>query len=335
MKKAFSLIELIVVVAIIAILAGVLLVSFGGGTESARAAKCLSNMRNLAEAAIAYAAESNYGVYPSAGSYAEVESDTDGLYYRERRGWISWLSKDDPYGTHTSKAKARSFKKCDNISAFCSNREDAEFAITNGALWRYVNGNRSVYVCPLHQRRAAGYGSAMGKGGAGKRSSSGPVFSYAMNAYFGYDSSNGSDGIGDMSVGMTGTGLKAERRIMFAELPFGLSETSDANNGLDGDAAYSSASNPLLDATLQYKATYGSKAYNTEWSGKPETLGFNHKSRKNFCAHVVFADGHTEKLIYPTGSGLSHVQLAALLCSAVDVGFNGKAYMMHTDGDDE
>ena len=35
MKKAFSLVELIVVVAIIAILSGVMMASFGGGTASA------------------------------------------------------------------------------------------------------------------------------------------------------------------------------------------------------------------------------------------------------------------------------------------------------------
>ena len=323
-RSAFTLIELIVVVGIIGILAGVLMASFGSGTEAARAAKCLSNMRNLAQAAIAYAADNKYGVYPMAGSYAQIDCDATGLFYKERRGWISWLSKDDPYASRTSgKALARSFAKCDNVSPFCSDREDAEFALTNGVLWRYVNGNRSTYVCPLHQRLAVARGAGT------------PLFSYAMSAYFGYDSSNGSDGIGEMGVGMSAEGLKAERRLMFAELPFGLEATSDANNGLDGDAAYSSTANTLLDPILQYKATYSGLEYNKVWSGKAETLGFNHKSGKRYCAHVVFADGHTEKLIYPTGGGLSHEQLAALLCSAVDVGFNGSAYLMETDGDEE
>ena len=48
-RSGFTLVELLVVVAIIGILAGVLLASFSGGTEAARAAKCLSNMRNLAQ----------------------------------------------------------------------------------------------------------------------------------------------------------------------------------------------------------------------------------------------------------------------------------------------
>ena len=41
MKKAFTLVELIVVVGIICILAAILIASFGGGTESARNALCL------------------------------------------------------------------------------------------------------------------------------------------------------------------------------------------------------------------------------------------------------------------------------------------------------
>lgn len=323
MKKAFTLVELIVVIGIIATLTGVMLASFGGGTESARAAKCLSNMRNLAQAVIAFAADTSDGVYPCAGSYAVVRADVKGTYYQEHRGWISWLSTDDPYSARSSRGgKARSFRKCDNVTPFCSDREDAEFAITNGAIWRYANGNRTTYVCPLHQKRAMNYTKTI------------PLFSYAMNAYFGYDSSNGSDGIGDSRIWMSNGGLKADRRLLFAELPFGIEETEDANNGLEGGAAYSESATPLLDATLQYKASYNGKTYNSEWGGRAETIAFNHRVKRDYFAHVAFADGHTEKLIYPKASGgLTLAQLTALLCAGVDVGFNGKSYQMQTDGD--
>ena len=71
MKKAFSLVELIVVIGIIAILSGVLLATFGGGTASARAARCLSNMKNLASACQTYGMKT--GHYPIAGNQSYIE----------------------------------------------------------------------------------------------------------------------------------------------------------------------------------------------------------------------------------------------------------------------
>ena len=66
MKKGFTLVELLVVIGILGILSAVLIGSFAGGTESARAVKCLTNMRNLATACQTYGM--SYGFYPLAGS---------------------------------------------------------------------------------------------------------------------------------------------------------------------------------------------------------------------------------------------------------------------------
>ena len=174
-RSGFTLVELIVVVGIIGILAGVLLASFSGGTEAARAAKCLSNMRNLAQGAIGYASKNAYGHYPYAGSHAAIGMDAKGVVYTEHVGWISWLSKNDEYHTRSkSDDKVRSFQKCSNISAFCTDDEDATFAITNGALWKCVGQNRETYICPSHAIRA-------------KKHAVTARFSYAMSAYFGYD----------------------------------------------------------------------------------------------------------------------------------------------------
>lgn len=57
MRAAFSLIELLVTVAIIAILVGVLLPSLAGARESARGAVCTSNLRQLMLADDLYAAD--------------------------------------------------------------------------------------------------------------------------------------------------------------------------------------------------------------------------------------------------------------------------------------
>ena len=92
MKKGFSLVELIVVIGIIAILSGVLLATFGGGTASARAARCLSNMKNLASACQTYAMGSHY--YPLAGNvvYMQMVLERGGALHQELQG-ERWLDK--------------------------------------------------------------------------------------------------------------------------------------------------------------------------------------------------------------------------------------------------
>ncbi|MBC7286456.1 MAG: prepilin-type N-terminal cleavage/methylation domain-containing protein [Armatimonadetes bacterium] len=56
-RRAFTLIELLVVIAIIAILAAILFPVFSRAREKARQATCISNLKQLALAAIAYATD--------------------------------------------------------------------------------------------------------------------------------------------------------------------------------------------------------------------------------------------------------------------------------------
>ena len=322
-RQAFTIVELLVVIAIIGILAGVLMASFSGGTESARAAKCLSNMRNLAQGAIGYAADK--GRFPYAGSHAAIGVDSSGkTYYKEHVGWISWLSKNDEYNTRSSRGGlARSFQKCSNVSAFCTDDEDAEFAITNGTLWRCVGQNRETYICPSHAIRA-------------RKHAVNARFSYAMSAYFGYDWTRGSKSSTSANGGWVSmTATRLDRRLLFSELPFAIPGASDSAGEVAEKSAYATGNDTdLLDCTLQYKSTVNGRQYNSEWGGLPETIHFNHRSGKRYCAHVAFADGHVEKLLLPKSSGgLNTLQLTALLCGGVDVSFDGSSYSLVTDGD--
>ena len=337
MKKAFSLVELIVVIAIIGVLAGILFTSFSGGTESARAAKCLTNMRNLSQAAIGFATRkqnvsgSSAQAYPAAGSRAVMSplvSSDGSIIYLEDVGWISWLSKDDPYHMHRRSNGghgSKSFVAVPNVSAYSTKADDPDalFALTNGLMWGAVNGNRETYVCPEHQRVCAKKGITVN-------------WSYVMNAYFGYDYTDGGDavGIGIHSGRVTLNSSRLERTLLFAELPF--------NDHEIGGAAlppnFTPAPSPENDCVLQYKAgTIDGEEFENNWKGTPESIAFNHRSgKRGWCAHVAFADGHTEKLLLPKG-GLSKTDLTALLCGdddrhgGKDISFNGTEYQKLKD----
>ena len=319
MKKAFTLIELLVVISIIGILSGVMIASFSGGTESARAAKCLNNMRNLAQGALTYGASSPHKNMPLAGSRAAVGFNENGTQYEEQKGWISWLSINDEYHARTRGSKPTSFISVENASAYTTDEKKGLFAVTNGTLWRAVNFNHESYLCPAHQK------AVQKKGGK-------VWWSYVMNAYFGYDWSKGSKApvtVGDVGKSMSDVNVRPDKRLLFAELPiYGTGARFD-EGGSANTATYPASGGTECDCVLQYKAY----EFQRKWSGTAESIAFNHKSNKKFVAHVVFADGHAEKLQKPRSGGITDEQLTALLCSGKDIGYDGKVYTWVNDTD--
>jgi prepilin-type N-terminal cleavage/methylation domain-containing protein/prepilin-type processing-associated H-X9-DG protein len=73
-RRAFTLVELLVVIGIIAVLMGLLLPSLSRARESAKRLKCLSNLRSLAQATIMYA-DSSKGWLPNMNPTNTVNDD--------------------------------------------------------------------------------------------------------------------------------------------------------------------------------------------------------------------------------------------------------------------
>lgn len=270
MKKAFTLVELLVVIGIIGVLAGVLIASFSGSTDSARAAKCLTNLKNLASANQLYGANAGKVVFAYSTSYLSDAATSSGesIYY-ERPGWVSWYSK--------GMFPATSQVSGEEISTYDENEDKRLYCLTNGALWKYLSGNGSAYACAQHA----------------KTTTLKPLWSYVENA-----------ALVDVNYESL---TRADRRLLFAEMPF------DGTD--DGNYAPTTSKTDFNDCSLKSDGT--------------EMIGFNHTSGKGAaCAHVVFADGHVEKLRQPK-EGLTvskRKELTQWLCEGKDISFDGKDY---------
>lgn len=288
MKKGFTLVELIVVVGIICILAGILIASFSGGIESARSAKCLTNMRNLAAACQTYGMANSF--YPAAGSFEKLRIDEGRgdarKVYFGHTGWISW----DCGQSYDSRPQSHVASSSWMTSCYEEDDERSRFALTNGVLWKYVSANSEVYVCPQHRIVCQ------------EKGANAPVWSYVMNSWFGWDDSMGSRAKAESEYGREYGHVKnADKRLLFAEIPF--------VEGL-GDVDFSAAPGTEHDCTLQYTSRGGN-----------EIVGFNHSAGKaGRCAHVVFADAHTEKIMMPkSGMTIDDARnLTRFLCEGKD-----------------
>lgn len=146
MRKAFTLLELLIVIAVLGLLMGLLVPQAGKALRQARETTCRNNLRNLQVAATTRAVSSgDSGNLPFAGSY-EVR-DHRGNWH-ERRGWVSWRPRSGTtfpsWGTATPRAGL--MEDAGHIG------DRALFGIRHGTLFDYVSGEVKTYHCPVAAR---------------------------------------------------------------------------------------------------------------------------------------------------------------------------------------
>ncbi|MDO5116818.1 MAG: prepilin-type N-terminal cleavage/methylation domain-containing protein [Synergistaceae bacterium] len=99
-SKGFTLVELLIVIIIIGILAGMMMLSTGSATDKAEATKIVSDMRNIKSACLMYYADN--GVWPTATiDNVKPYLDQDPSSYDLKEGTAS----GDLYVTYSQAAK--------------------------------------------------------------------------------------------------------------------------------------------------------------------------------------------------------------------------------------
>lgn len=294
-NAAFTLIELLIVIGILAILMGVLLSQFTGSSDAARAAHCLTNLRQLAVAAHSHGSRTESSGWPLAGSYIYERINVGNGGSRDTtliQGWIGHKNKGDSYPS-CYYASQQEYERCLE-------------AVTNGTLWTELKKSPTVYVCPAHLHYCK-----QKKGGVL------PMWSYKLNGYFGYDKQAGKPYVTHQNRGYgKDESASADRRILFAEIPF------NAKNGAleppEITQTPSVDNDPVLRYTLDGKESGG---------GTSGFIGFNHKTGGKFFAHVVYCDGHAAKLMMPGDFDISKAkELTGWLCGGKNVFFDGRTY---------
>lgn len=130
-NKQFTLIELLVVIAIIAILAAMLLPALAAARDRARASRCTSNMRQVANGFIAYAMDNNEELPP-------YEQNVD-------NSWSDWIKKNGIAVTRNGNAWSVSNYKIfhvDLLGPYTNHNRDTIAIAKKG---EYVN---SIWFCP-------------------------------------------------------------------------------------------------------------------------------------------------------------------------------------------
>lgn len=264
--RGFTLIEMLVVIAVIGLLAALIFPAVSRMREIARSAQCTSNLRQLYTAVMTYSS-ANRGRLPYAASHD---------YYHHDHGWQIADGSDRIGWVHSNAIHRTDWY---NRSGTATN--EALVSIERGTLWRYA-GDHSIYICPTFALRA---------------STDWPVPPDFVSAHRSYVMNERLSRANQFSLTDT------SRRVLFADGNFHIQINPNVPTS-DQIARYA-FHGPVWDPTRPGSPSHGDRFFgNRHMDGMlqgntpdgqawpQESIGHYHGGFGN----VVFADGHTEKL---------------------------------------
>ena len=181
-RAAFTLVELLVVIGIIALLIGILLPALNRARESARQAKCLNNMRQIAVATVMFASE-NKGLMPARGGSSVLRRNESGNFVsvaatdtgnlQSTWDWIAWQRKIDPVSGANSTGADQNITYS-GLAKYMSIR--ARYHTTPQEANQFGGNAEEVFRCPSDN--LLNRPNAMDSGQKAYR------YSYSMNLYY-------------------------------------------------------------------------------------------------------------------------------------------------------
>ena len=280
----FTLVEMLIVIAIMGILMGMLVPSLSKARKHARKVECASNLRQLYMGSVSHATDSDttntddQGRFPSPRSVEHFNVVMQWWYHgwSGHTGWVNWVESD--YERHDNDFAG---SPGDEYRT-CWWGDEGEICIKNGTLFPYIRDMR-VYRCPTFERYVKAEGDPMYKDV--KRS-------YVMNVHGGRSFFN-----------MQKSGMS--RRALFADGAYeykgdgagwALKDKGYHSYKYNNNSNYRSYFSGY-DGVLDYNNKIWNGKHdangNREYTSKPvEIIGDWHTGKGN----VVFLDGHVECL---------------------------------------
>lgn len=276
----FTMLEMLVVIAIIGVLAAIIIPTAGRVQENARMVQCASNLKQLHTAAMGYMSDRGRLPYHAdTVSYEQGEREGDGG--TARSGWVASIDS----GSVDAEGHAWWYDRNDG---------DGLLSVTRGTLFSYVGEVPDVYVCPTMARYAR-------KEFNGDKKN--VTRSYGINPRAADRNISDFDG--------------ASRTFLFADQGLILMDDGENRNYLNA-ADDGPNSGSLPDAGDEYWQDHnyyymrynmgvdGSIDYNRDNNSQKEWIGAYHGSQahepqsgsQGGVGNAVFLDGHVEQVMY-------------------------------------